>query len=303
MRKDGRGGWSQQGGACFVAAASKGAGESSSKIHTRERADVVHGEGGCRADRGDMTDRKQEVLELHKAAATGDLSALMALLNRSVDPDAADAKGVRALHHAAREGQAEVVTLLLDRGGCPNAADKSGLTPLHLATGGGRVGAARALLERGAEVDVDSLVLAHDRSDRRMLKLLHDFGLRNAIAKGDRQAEVEQFLADGASVNARDADLCAPLHVAASVGNAEAARTLIAHGADVDARDAGGETPLHKAAAHGAGDVVELLVAHGADVAARDQAGMTPENYARTMGRQALAARLGELRQRSAPAR
>lgn len=250
-----------------------------------------------------MTERKQEVIELHKAAATGDCAAVTAMLNRLVDPDAVDAAGVRALHHAAREGRADVVTLLLDRGACPNAGDKSGMTPLHLATGAGRVGAVRALLERGAEVDVDSLVLAHDRSDRRILKLLHDFGLRNAIRKGDRHGEVEQFLADGASVNARDADLCTPLHAAASAGNAEAARVLIAHGAEIDARDAGGETPLHKAAAHGAGDVVELLVAHGADVAAPDQAGMTPENYARTMGRQALAARLGELRQRSAPAR
>ncbi|MBK9126337.1 MAG: ankyrin repeat domain-containing protein [Phycisphaerales bacterium] len=216
-----------------------------------------------------MTGRKQDVAKLHKAAATGNVLAVRSLLAATVDPD---------------------------------AADNAGLTPLHLAASCGRVAAVRALLDGGAAVDVDSLVFGHEKHDRRVLKLMHDFGLRDAIRKGD-QEEVEQFLADGASVAARDVDLCTPLHMAASVGNARAARALIDRGAEIDARDAGGETPLHKAAAQGASELVELLVSHGADASARDLAGMTPEHYARTLGRQAVAVRLRELAGKSTPAR
>ncbi|QOJ14152.1 MAG: ankyrin repeat domain-containing protein [Planctomycetia bacterium] len=202
-----------------------------------------------------MTGHTPDADSLRRAAARGDTVQVGELLKRGVNPGAVGRDGKTALHHAARTGRVKVV---------------------------------RQLLTGGAEVDVDSQIFAHENSDRRILKLLHDHGMNQAIRRGSREW-LERLLADGASVSARNSDLRTPLHTAAACGNAEAGAILIDHGADVNARDSGAETPLHGAAACGSREMVELLVRHGADASAEDSAGMTPENFARTMGQHAVA--------------
>src|SRR5262249_33618203 len=56
-----------------------------------------------------------------------------------------------------------------------------------------------------------------------------------------------------------------PLHVAAHVGNRDAADLLLDHGAFIDSLDDRGQTPLHVAAEYGNFDVAELLLSRGAN--------------------------------------
>ena len=67
-----------------------------------------------------------------------------------------------------------------------------------------------------------------------------------------------------------------PIHDAAGAGRKKAVEQHIANGADVNAKDGDGLTPLHEAASGGHKEIVELLIASGADVNAKDEDGDTP---------------------------
>ncbi len=71
-----------------------------------------------------------------------------------------------------------------------------------------------------------------------------------------------------------------PLHWAAYMGHAEAARRLIRQGIDVNARDQVGRAPLHRAAAMGHHAVIEVLIDAGADINARGDDGSVPLHWA-----------------------
>ena len=64
---------------------------------------------------------------------------------------------------------------------------------------------------------------------------------------------------------------------AAFDGNIKAVQQHIAAGTDVNAKDEKGATPLHGAAFTGRMEVVELLIENGADVNAKDEDGGTPD--------------------------
>jgi ankyrin repeat protein len=81
--------------------------------------------------------------------------------------------------------------------------------------------------------------------------------INEAAYKGNIEA-VKQHLADGADVNARDANGMTPLHNAAVYGHNEIAELLIAKGAGVNA-NVNGDTPLHNAAWGGNKEIIELL--------------------------------------------
>ena len=66
------------------------------------------------------------------------------------------------------------------------------------------------------------------------------------------------------------------LHTAAQEGDVKLVEELIAKGADVNAKDKYGETPLHSALKKAQSEMVQLLIAKGADVNAKDKYGATP---------------------------
>ena len=105
--------------------------------------------------------------------------------------------------------------------------------------------------------------------------------LHRAAEAGDA-AQARKLIAQGCSVNLRDADLCTPLHYTALLDyhaecedkgyrprKFEIAKLLVDKGADVNARDSGYLTPLHRAAMRFT-ECARLLVEHGADVNAQD---------------------------------
>ena len=69
------------------------------------------------------------------------------------------------------------------------------------------------------------------------------------------------------------------IHGAATFGNIEAINQHLAAGTDVNAKDDDGTTPLHGAAIHGHKEIAELLIAEGADVNAKAY-GKTPLDFA-----------------------
>jgi ankyrin repeat protein len=87
------------------------------------------------------------------------------------------------------------------------------------------------------------------------------------------------------------------LHIAAFVGNAEAARQLLAAGADPNALATAPfarVTPLGTCAFVGANDVAKLLLEHGADASLTGEpGGGTPLDSARRNGNDELVALLG----------
>lgn len=88
--------------------------------------------------------------------------------------------------------------------------------------------------------------------------------LLDATEAGDLQA-MQQLLAQGATVNARNAQGWTPLHVAAMGGDLQVLTLLLTHGADVHAQSYSGFTPLHSVSMRGGSRaVVDLLIAHGA---------------------------------------
>ena len=114
--------------------------------------------------------------------------------------------------------------------------------------------------------------------------------LHEAAATADA-ATVRSLLERGADVQARNAWLETPLHVAVrspifvwmhTPRQLEVVEQLLDAGADPNARDRSGTTPLHKALEdlHGNGsanlDVVKLLLRRGADPDARSANGLRP---------------------------
>ena len=87
--------------------------------------------------------------------------------------------------------------------------------------------------------------------------------LNSAIARDDLDA-VQQLLAAGVDINARDDDRQTPLAAAAIAGRVELIDLLIANGANVNLRDKAGRTALTQAVEAGHDEVAELLRQHGA---------------------------------------
>ena len=95
-----------------------------------------------------------------------------------------------------------------------------------------------------------------------------------AVLRSGDVRQLRQALAEGASVNGRDAEGNRPLMHAAVYGNAACMHLLLDRGADVNVANKEGATALMRAAFDY--EKVRLLVDHGADVNARSSLGNTP---------------------------
>jgi len=93
-------------------------------------------------------------LDIHSAAAAGDLETAKGLLTAKADLASARDKYHRTpLHWAAGLGRKEVVALLLEGGANLDPTDIEGLTPLIAAAAGGHNDVVESLLVKGANVN------------------------------------------------------------------------------------------------------------------------------------------------------
>lgn len=212
---------------------------------------------------------------LHRAAAHGHARAVQILLSRGLDPRIATATTLQTpLHCAVRSRNSAILQLLFAHGAKADieARDALGRTPLSHAAEGGCNAVAKFLLQHGAKTDTHSTT--HSRPpDNEKKKYMWD---RSPLP---RHAVLEQPNPGG----------FAPLHYAASHGNAAIAMLLLSHGAALDVRDAAGRTALMLAAGDGARGVAQLLLDRGADSATADDKCRTPLHYAAKGGWRGIA--------------
>ena len=203
-----------------------------------------------------------------------DADAVRALLEQSVDVNAAAVDGTTALHWAVHRDDLQLVSALVDAGADATVVNRYHVAPLSLAAENGNAAIIERLLRAGADPNT-SLPRG-------------ETVLMTAARTGTPDA-VRVLVAHGADVNASD-DMHGQtaLMWAADEGNAKAIALLVAAGGDVHARnespvqergvnyrlyrpgtkgpDPTGFTPLLFAVRAGHVDAVRTLLAAGADV-------------------------------------
>ncbi len=161
------------------------------------------------------------VLDIHDAAATGDLSRVKELV--AGDPalaNAYSAEGYPPLGLAAFLGHRDVVEFLLKAGADANAVgrNENAFTALTGAVAGGHPEVVELLVDHGADVN-------HRYEGGTFSPLL------SAAAEGDPRI-VRLLLEHGADASARTPDGKTPLALAVEKGHREAADVLRRHGAN-----------------------------------------------------------------------
>ena len=218
---------------------------------------------------------------LHELAASGDVKALLQLLDRRGDIDAPDEQGSTALLVAVTQDHLDAARHLLAHGARPDAANRYRVTPLYVATLNGNSAMMAALLAaradpNGAAPSGETLLMTSART-----------GVVNAL----------QLLIDaGARVNAREPNFNqTALMLAARSNSADAIALLLDRGADINARTSVGETPDFTPPCKGTGCGSEGVgINRGGlpDRGRRDpvKGGMTPLLYAAREGADAATA-------------
>ena len=207
---------------------------------------------------GAKSDAKDQSGEtpLYKAASSGNLENVQALLAAEADTEIATSEGKTPLYGAVEHGHGAVVELLLAAGARLNLVDSHGKRALDLA------------IARG-----------HERTNK-----LLGVELLTAIMKGHSKA-IKALLRPGADVNAIAANGWSALHYAASYGQTELVIGLLREGADIKALTDEGKTPLHVAVGNKKNnkDVVRVLLTAGADTEAVAKNGDTPLKLAKKL--------------------
>ena len=156
------------------------------------------------------------------AASRGDRVAVMALLKKAADVNAAQGDGMTALHWAAMNGDLEMTQMLLVAGANVRATTRLGTyTPLYLASQQGHAGVIDALVKAGADVK------AGTPNGTTPLMV--------AAASGELDA-VKVLVENGGDVNGKDGvRQQTPLMYAAASNRAAVIEYLASKGADLKA--------------------------------------------------------------------
>ncbi|XP_049843745.1 ankyrin-1-like [Schistocerca gregaria] len=108
------------------------------------------------------------------------------------------------------------------------------------------------------------------------------------VASGGHVEAARSLLDARALVHFQDVDYQTPLHYAARNGHTAVVVQLLGASADCNATDGYGDTPLHLAVRAGHAEVAAALLQAGADTGARNEAGSTPLDIATQANNQQL---------------
>jgi ankyrin repeat protein len=222
------------------------------------------------------SNKSTKVRELINAAAAGETSKVLQILNSGVTVNAtfprddSELSGMTALIAAASRGHSDLVGVLLKRGATVDLKHYSGETALMFAAQGGDKSTIEALLRAGA--DINATVVSFHAGELTPLSITinTDHPQRFEIARMLLEAKAE--------VNPKGRFIISPLMHA--IEDLEMVQLLVAHGADVNQKNFRGATPLMGAAGGRNVAVVKYLIEKGADVKARDRDGYTALTYA-----------------------
>ncbi|MDZ7778905.1 MAG: ankyrin repeat domain-containing protein [Gemmatimonadota bacterium] len=158
------------------------------------------------------------------AAMRDDVEEVRSLLERGVDPNAAQGDGMTGLHWAAERGSVELASALIDAGAELDPRTRLGsYTPVHLAARGGHDGVLRLLLEGGASPSMPTTTGA--------VTPLH------FAATSANPAVAVALLEHGADPDAREERWGqTPLMFAAAAARPAVVDALLDHGADPESR-------------------------------------------------------------------
>ena len=209
------------------------------------------------------------------AAVTSNVAMLRYFLHRGASVKTVDSEERTVMHYAASSTAttaANCIVVLKEYGAEVNVWDKMGLgTPLICAAACGNANSVKALLQLGAEVNAGLADLKYPDSSTPLIWAVR---ARNVACVG-------YLLEAGATVNSPQAYSEAPIHVAATQGDAECLQLLLQRNADV--RVLLGQdrmSPLHLAAQEGNAESIRLLLDAKADFNAVNLRGQTPLHLA-----------------------
>lgn len=156
-------------------------------------------------------------MNLHQAAANGDLATVQQLIAGGAKVDQRDGTGLTAFLVACRFDRCNVVEYLLRAGASVKAQNKQGWTGLHVAGFGGYETLAQMLIDHGGDVNT--------RTSGPNYTPLH-------MAAGSGHASVAAMLIKaGSDVNALAKGGESVKHLAARNGHTNVLQLLVQHGA------------------------------------------------------------------------
>lgn len=181
------------------------------------------------------------------------------------------------MHEVALLGRLPVLRLLLERRADVDAKEGSGIRPLHEAAAGGHAEVVEELLWRRADVQMPSL--------RRSASLNPGAPPLHAAAAAGHLQAVRLLLNARAAADARDAENCGALFVAAEEGWAPLVTELLHWGASISATSSDmGFQALHAATMRGHLSTVQMLLAARSNALAVDAQGSQPSFLAQYEG-------------------
>lgn len=173
---------------------------------------------------------------------------------------------------AVRRDDGGAVLALLQRGFDPNTVDPEGRPGLVIALQEQSFKAAEALMR-------------HPQLDVNRLNQVAESALMMAALRGELEW-CQRLVERGAHVNKTG---WTPLHYAATSGHVGIIQLLLDRHAFIDARSPNGTTPLMMAARYGSEEATRLLMQAGADPTLRNERELSAADFARSVGRDALA--------------
>jgi len=216
------------------------------------------------------------VRSFHRAAVTGDIKKVEALLQEGTDPNAMY-NYLTVLSRASRNGHVNIVKKLLDNGADVNAKNWGKSTALMNASRGGHVDVVKLLLDNGADVNAKS-----GSGWTALMNASHnDQSVTNApiivTMLLDNGADVNDTMEYGISINMYNDDITfkvikdspSALTWATAKNNFDVIKILLDRGGDVNIKGfiiEGEIMLLFKAAYNGRADVVKILLEKGVDV-------------------------------------